>query len=224
MGKKNMKNRQKKKSNRNNPKNPPRSKKGEGKTKEDTIEWDKYFQEYQELLNKKGVYMRDVQGDGNCLYRCVADQIEGSEKNHKKYRENAVSYLTEHKDYFKLFLLDTEDIESYIRHQSKDGSWGGHFELVALSALYNVKFCVHMKDQDSVLVQSDENAEADKKVLHIAYHVGEHYSSIRKIGDVGETPAEEILDLVPSSESEVTTESESADKEEEEEEVKEATS
>jgi len=224
MGKKNLKNRQKKKSNRSNPKNPPRSKKGEGKTKENTVEWDKYFEEYQELLNKKGVYMRDVQGDGNCLYRCVSDQVEGSEKNYKKYRENAVSYLTEHKDYFKLFLLDTEDIDSYIRHQGKDGSWGGHFELVALSALLDVKFCVHMKDQDSVLVQSDENAQADKKVLHIAYHVGEHYSSIRKIGDVGETPAEEILGLIPSSESEQETETETESELTDKEEVKDAES
>ncbi len=219
MGKKNLKNRQKKNLNRKN--QPPKPRKGQGNTHENSPEWDAYFKEYQEILNKKGVYMRDVQSDGNCLYRAVADQIEGSEKDHKKYRENVVSYLTQHKDYFKMFLLDTEDIDSYIRHQSKDGSWGGHFELVALSALLNVRFGVHMKDKDSVLVQYDESTQGDKRVLHIAYHVGEHYSSIRKIGDVGETPAEEIPELVPvagESESEPTEASES----EQEEEVKEA--
>jgi len=215
MGKKNLKNRQKKNLNRKN--QPRKPSKGQGNTKADSPEWDAYFKEYQEILNKKGVYMRDVQGDGNCLYRVVADQIEGSEKDHKKYRENVVSYLTEHKDYFQVFLLDTEDIDSYIRHQSKDGSWGGHFELVALSALLNVKFCVHTKDQDPVLVQSDENAQGDKRVLHIAYHVGEHYSSIRKIGDVGETPAEEIPGLgEPTGESKSVSAVEESEQEEEE--------
>ncbi len=30
--------------------------------------------------------MKDVEGDGNCLFRSIADSIEGDEKYHLKYR------------------------------------------------------------------------------------------------------------------------------------------
>ena len=71
--------------------------------------------------------MRDVEGDGNCLYRVIADQLEGSEADYKKFREMAVKYLTEHKDYFSMFLMDHEDMDTYIKHAGEDGSWGGTF-------------------------------------------------------------------------------------------------
>ena len=32
-------------------------------------------------------------GDGNCLFRSVADQIEGNENNHAFYRKSAVKNL-----------------------------------------------------------------------------------------------------------------------------------
>jgi hypothetical protein len=164
---------------------------GKGKTKQ-SKNWDKYFKEFQEKLQPKGIFMRDVEGDGNCLFRSIADYLEGEENNHEKYRDMAVDYITKNKEYFALFLLDDENIDEYIKDMKDDGTWGGHFELVALSSILRVKFCLHLKDQDAVMVKSSEKSSKGMKIVHLAYHVDEHYSSVRKLGDDEKSPAEDI--------------------------------
>jgi len=178
-----------------------RHKKGRGKgmTKQDK-NWDKYFTEFNETLKPRGIYMRDVAGDGNCLFRSIAEFIEGDEDTHAKYRDLAVEYITKHKDYFAMFLEEDEKMDEYIKDMSESGTWGGHFELVALSSVLGVKFCLYMKDKDPVIIKSSEKEGKGAKIVHLAYHVDEHYSCIRKIGDDDKGPAEDIP--LPDMESE----------------------
>jgi OTU domain-containing protein 3 len=192
MGKRKDKKNIKKKNKKNQDYQPTKAKgkRGKGRTKT-SRNWDKYFLEFQEKLKPKGIYMRDVDGDGNCLFRSIADQLDGDEENHSKYRDMAVEYITKNKAHFALFISEDEDIDKYIKDMSEDGTWGGHFELVALSALLEVKFCLHLKDEDPVIVKSHE-AQNLSKVVHLAYHIDEHYSSVRKIGDNEKAPAEDI--------------------------------
>jgi len=164
---------------------------GKGKTKQDK-NWDKYFKEFQDYLEPKGIYMRDVEGDGNCLFRSIADHIDGDESMHRQYRDMAVEYITKQKDYFAMFLSEDENIDEYIKDMSDNGTWGGHFELVALSHLLNVKFCLYLKENDPVIVKSGEKDLKGSKYVHLAYHVDEHYSSVRKLGDTDQAPAERI--------------------------------
>ncbi len=48
--------------------------------------WKKHFEEFQTVLSRKGLTMKDVEGDGNCMFRAIADQLEGNENLHEKYR------------------------------------------------------------------------------------------------------------------------------------------
>lgn len=213
MGKKDKRERERKqKGKRQNPFDNNNGKKrkgrGKGKTKQDK-NWDKYFLEFQEWLKPKGIYMRDVEGDGNCLFRSVADFVDGDEKEHDQYRRMAVDYITKNKEYFAMFLLDDENIDEYIKDMDEDGTWGGHFELVALSNLLNVKFCLHIKDHEPVIVKSSEKDLRGNKVVHLAYHVDEHYSSVRKIGDEAKEPAEPIRLEVKDDEDGSSSDSES---------------
>ena len=191
MGKKNYKNKQKKKNTKYSNNNSLPNSKNKGGNKLDTFEQEKHFEEFQESIKPKGLYLRNIESDGNCLFRAVADQLEGNEKNYKKYRIEAVEYIKEHKDHFAIFLLDSENIEDYIKRLEKDGTWGGHFELIALSDIYKVQFLIHMKDKEPVLVKSDSIAD-DARILNLAYHVGEHYTSVRKLEEIGKDTVEEI--------------------------------
>jgi OTU-like cysteine protease. len=215
MGKRKDKKSIKKKSKKHEDYAPPKGKgkRGKGKTKT-SKNWDKYFNEFQEKLKAKGIYMRDVDGDGNCLFRSIADQLEGDEENHAKYREMAVEYIKKNKEHFAPFISEDEDIEKYIQDMSEDGTWGGHFELVALSAVLGVKFCLHLKDEEPVIVKSHEQKKFSK-IVHLAYHIDEHYSSVRKIGDNDKAPAEEIplqvLDKVDNASEDTESDSDSND-------------
>eukprot|EP00349_Pseudokeronopsis_sp_Brazil_P012307 CAMPEP_0202977750 /NCGR_PEP_ID=MMETSP1396-20130829/84437_1 /ASSEMBLY_ACC=CAM_ASM_000872 /TAXON_ID= /ORGANISM="Pseudokeronopsis sp., Strain Brazil" /LENGTH=52 /DNA_ID=CAMNT_0049716559 /DNA_START=199 /DNA_END=357 /DNA_ORIENTATION=- len=50
-------------------------------------------------------------GDGNCLFRSIAYQLEGNEKLHAKYRQAAVDFITANKDDFAPFVEDDETID-----------------------------------------------------------------------------------------------------------------
>ena len=77
--------------------------------------------------------MRDVDGDGNCLFRSISDQLHGEESFHKEYRKLAVENIKKNQDFYSMFLEDGQSLEKHIKNMSEDGTWGGDFELVALS-------------------------------------------------------------------------------------------
>jgi len=64
-------------------------------------------------------------GDGNCLFRAIADQIEGDEKLHHKYRKKAVTYLGENEEFFAPFIEDDETYDQFLNEVAKAGTWGG---------------------------------------------------------------------------------------------------
>ena len=68
--------------------------------------------------------MKQIGGDGNCLFRSIADQLEGKQKNHEFYRKEAVKYIKDHPDDFASFV-DDQDLAKYCKKLAKDGTWGG---------------------------------------------------------------------------------------------------
>jgi len=48
---------------------------------------------------------------------------------HRKYRQEAVDYIEEHKDEFAPFIEDDETIDQYLADMSRDGVWGGQLEI-----------------------------------------------------------------------------------------------
>ena len=67
----------------------------------------------------------EIQGDGNCLFRAIADQLEGDEKKHCQYREAAVRYIKQNKELYAPFLDEDETLEQYCHEMSQDAIWGG---------------------------------------------------------------------------------------------------
>lgn len=85
------------------------------------------FEAQLKLLNLR---IADMTGDGNCLFRSVCDQMEGSPENHAKIRRECVGFLRKFSDHFAPFL-DTEDqsFDEYCKEMAQDGEWGGNAEL-----------------------------------------------------------------------------------------------
>ena len=67
----------------------------------------------------------EVDGDGNCLFRAIADQIEGDEEKHEAFRADCVEYIENNKEHYKMFLDDdTEDIDEYLNNMRTNTTWG----------------------------------------------------------------------------------------------------
>ncbi len=50
--------------------------------------------------------IKDIQADGNCLFRAVADQLEGNQEKHEKYRSLAVNYIQNNSEIFQPFIVE----------------------------------------------------------------------------------------------------------------------
>eukprot|EP01017_Pseudomicrothorax_dubius_P002722 TRINITY_DN1019_c0_g1_i4.p1 TRINITY_DN1019_c0_g1~~TRINITY_DN1019_c0_g1_i4.p1 ORF type:complete len:364 (-),score=120.94 TRINITY_DN1019_c0_g1_i4:702-1793(-) len=196
--------------------------------------WQEHFAAFQEELKQKGLYMRDVDGDGNCLFRSIADQLEGTETNHKDYRMRAVDYMRDNPDDFRPYI-DEDEIkwDDYLAKMSKDAEWGDHMELQALSQALRVNIIIHMKSAAPMMMINFPKS-IDESTFHLAYHVaeniGEHYSSVRLIGDEEKERAKRIdfkalfgetevpdFDAPPQQAKEIAEKEEEEKKEEEEE-------
>jgi OTU domain-containing protein 3 len=62
--------------------------------------------EFEEQVKKLGLSLKDVDGDGNCMFRSISDFLFGTEKKHFKLREVAVNEMRENNDFYGLFIED----------------------------------------------------------------------------------------------------------------------
>ena len=71
------------------------------KHREHNIEaYRKHFKEFDANLNEKGLQLVEIYGDGNCLFRAVAEQLDGDQEKHRKYRRLAVKELSRNKHFY----------------------------------------------------------------------------------------------------------------------------
>lgn len=170
--------------------------------------------EFKKHLEGLGYFIREVGGDGNCLFRAVAEQMEGSEKNFKNYREMCVEYIKNNKDNFAPFIIDDETIDEYIERMSKNKEWGGNLEIYALSQALEANFYIYKEDKQMYIVNYDK----PKKNITLTYHEGKHYNSLRKLDEKNNTDKEN--EEKKKKEREKEEDEESDDNEEEEEDEK----
>ncbi|KAK7206531.1 hypothetical protein BZA70DRAFT_106530 [Myxozyma melibiosi] len=161
------------------------------------------------LLRAQGLYASQITGDGNCLFRALADQLYGDPDLHFTVRRDVVEFLRANKDQYIGFLPAALGVavgrksqrraasaasansaardsaqgadkmwESYLENMSKNGVYGDNLEIVAFARRFQVDVKIHLTDFAYVVPSGDVNA---KRLLHIAYHQWEHYSSIRNI-------------------------------------------
>ncbi|CAK9269407.1 unnamed protein product [Sphagnum jensenii] len=154
-----------------------------------------------EQLSLLGLKIHPVTADGNCFYRAVADQLEGNEEAHGKYRHLAVDYIQDHREEFEPFVEDEVPFDEYCKTMRDDGTWAGHMELQATSLVTHHNICIHQLMTPRWQILNFESADAC--TLHLSYHDGEHYNSVRRLDDFGIGPAQPITieaDATPTTE------------------------
>lgn len=137
------------------------------------------IQAFSDALQDYNLRIRDVSNDGNCLFRAVSDQLYGSEDAHLKLRERACDYLVEHKDHYQYFIDDEQSFDDYISEMRRDGVWADNLELQAISMSCSVNIRVHQSGKPSYDIRNHSGKSAP--VIHLSYHFGEHYASVRPL-------------------------------------------
>lgn len=109
------------------------------------------------------------------------------------FRESACKYILEHKELFVNFIDEDQEgsVEEYVEGMRRDGEWGGHLELQALSELLQCMVVVHKKNLEEYYV-SPMSSKPKQTIFHIAYFQNEdfeHFLSIREREDESDNPA-----------------------------------
>ncbi|CAN6241340.1 unnamed protein product [Urochloa humidicola] len=148
--------------------------------------------EFRAQLDSLGLKIVEVNADGNCFFRAMGDQLEGSEEEHMKYRAMVVDYVVKHREDFEPFIEDEVPFEEYCDSMLKDGTWAGHMELQAASLLTRRNICIHMLNSPRWYINNFSGREATN-MIHLSYHHGEHYNSVRLREDPCQGPAMPVL-------------------------------
>lgn len=166
------------------------------KKKRDKEYEQKYLDEmkrFREELVQYGLRILEVGGDGNCLFRSICDQLEGCQNNYKQYRIDAVDHMLNNRFDFEPFIEDDVPFDDYIEEMEKDGEWGGNLEIQALSIRYQFNVIVHQLDAPIFgITNFDPNVV---RTIHLTYHLGEHYNSVRLADDFNNNEPPEPIPL-----------------------------
>ncbi|KAJ1694920.1 hypothetical protein LUZ63_011618 [Rhynchospora breviuscula] len=146
--------------------------------------------EFLAQLDLLGLKIIEVVADGNCFFRSLADQLEGNEEEHTKYRSMVVQYIRNHREDFEPFIEDEMLFDDYCKSMEEDGTWAGHMELQAASLVIRTNICIHQFNSPRWYIQNFSSH--DVNMIHLSYHHGEHYNSVRLKEDPCEGPAKPI--------------------------------
>ena len=142
-------------------------------------------------LAAKGLRVKEVKSDGNCMYYAIGDQLDkrlSRAKTCEELREMCSKYMIEHPDDFKPYITiddeTVEDVEKHFREYCERvldvTNWGGQLELKALSDALNVTIDVVQADGAELLIGSSETNPNQHLVItyhRLMYGAGEHYNS-----------------------------------------------
>ena len=198
--------------NNNNNNNQKKNKRRKNKKRRRNDDIDEEFKKHLESL---GYFIREVGGDGNCLFRSVSEQMEGNENNYKEYREKCVNYIKENKDFFAPFIEDDETIDQYIDRMSKNKEWGGNLEIHALSKALEVNFYIYKEEDKQMFIV--KNFEKPKKNVSLTYHDGKHFNSLRKLEEKNKADKEKEEKRKKKKEGEENEESDDNEEDEKDE-------
>ena len=82
-------------------------------------------------LRDLGMASIEMQGDGNCQFRALADQLFGSQEHHAFVRALAIAHMQAQSDFFSIYFEDEREWNEYIRGMARSRTWGDELTLRA---------------------------------------------------------------------------------------------
>ncbi|KAI1892653.1 hypothetical protein AGOR_G00135780 [Albula goreensis] len=146
------------------------------------------FISFTNQLQALGLKLREVPGDGNCLFRSLGDQLEGHSRGHLRLRQETVQYMQAHRQDFEPFVEDDVPFTQHLSNLSQPGTFAGNDAIVAFARSHQLRVVIHQLNAPLWEINGSEKPVC--RELHIAYRYGDHYDSVRPIGDNSENPTQ----------------------------------
>ena len=134
---------------------------------------------FRQRLHENGRVEKPIDGDGNCQFRALADQLSGDQERHAELRATAINQLRSEPEYYKGFVHD-EDWDSYVRRMEQDREWGDQVTLQAVADAHKVTahvFSSGPNQRDFPIVLPSRFRDVDQ-IVRLSHHPEKHYNSV----------------------------------------------
>ncbi|KAK4763377.1 hypothetical protein SAY86_009145 [Trapa natans] len=128
-----------------------------------------------EIRRSKGLEVKKMLEDGNCLFRAVADQVYGDSEVYDDVRQMCIDYMERERDHFSQFI--TEGFMSYCKRKRRDKVYGNNVEIQAMSEMYNRPIHIYSYSTEPINTFQG-NYNTDTPPIRLSYHHGNHYNSL----------------------------------------------
>ena len=101
-----------------------------------------------DIIESKNVIEIQIIGDGNCFFRCLSQNLEKTQENHRYYRDLIYNYIIDNRNQFQRFYpkKENETNENYeIRYNTfisaihNNGNFAGDFEIATAAIVLKRK-------------------------------------------------------------------------------------
>ncbi|XP_027363197.1 uncharacterized protein LOC113870874 [Abrus precatorius] len=155
------------------------------KTNEKIPSYDEEISDHQRLLDRLQLYDLiecKVQGDGNCQFRSLSDQLYRSPDHHKFVREQIIQQLKSYPEIYAGYV--PMGYSDYLKKMSKSGEWGDHVTLQAAADWYGVKIFVITSFKDTCYIEILPQRQKSGRVIFLSFWAEVHYNSIYPEGEL----------------------------------------
>ncbi|XP_020229708.1 OTU domain-containing protein DDB_G0284757 isoform X2 [Cajanus cajan] len=138
------------------------------KTNEKIPSDDEQISDHQRLLDRLQLYDLvecKVQGDGNCQFRSLSDQLYRSSDHHKFVREQIIEQLKSHPEIYAGYVPGA--YSDYLKKMSKSGEWGDHVTLQAAADWYGIKIFVITSYKDTCYIEINPQIQKSGRVFKV---------------------------------------------------------
>ncbi|CAJ1964629.1 unnamed protein product [Sphenostylis stenocarpa] len=121
-----------------------------------------------ERLVANGLAELQMEGDGNCQFRALADQLFRKPDYHKHVRRQVIKQLKHHKTLYEGYV--PMEYKSYLKKMKKSGEWGDHVTLQAAADRFDAKVCLVTSFRDTYYVEilpTDKNPTRGKAMAKL---------------------------------------------------------
>ena len=139
-------------------------------------------------INHNDIKIIKVNGDGNCLYRCISFFLLGSEEFYIDIKNEIINWIDNNRKDFNEFFGD-DDVnnrskeelaeEEYKYIKSKD-SWGGFHSIEIACLLFGISIGVYTDNGNNEFIRYSfsENLNQGAKLMLLSYHNNNHFDLI----------------------------------------------
>lgn len=139
-------------------------------------------QRLHDRLTIYGLCELKIQGDGNCQFRALSDQLYHSPEYHKYVRKEVVKQLKSFQSTYEGYV--PMRYKDYLKKMKKSGEWGDHITLQSAADRFGAKICLVTSFRDTCFIEIVPKQPVRNKELWLSFWSEVHYNSLYEIGEV----------------------------------------